>query len=86
MLEIPFIQPILVLLLAVLLIYFALKLGKQLVLLLINSFIGLVILVILNFLPFASVEINVWSILITALGGIPGIILLIILSQLGIAF
>ncbi|MAG18258.1 MAG: sigmaK-factor processing regulatory BofA [Candidatus Diapherotrites archaeon] len=67
-------------------IFFALKLGKKIVILLINSFIGLVVLVLLNFFPFIHIEINIWSVLITAFGGIPGIILLILLDLLGFAF
>ena len=86
MIEIPFLGPILVVLLVIVLIYFALKLGKQLAILLINSFLGLVALVLINLFPFIDIEINIWSILIAALGGIPGIILLAILSFLGIAF
>ncbi|MFH1391228.1 MAG: pro-sigmaK processing inhibitor BofA family protein [Candidatus Diapherotrites archaeon] len=67
-------------------IFFALKLGKKIVVLLINSFLGLVVLVLLNFFPFVNIEINIWSVLITAFGGIPGIILLILLDLLGFAF
>jgi len=72
--------------LAVIVIFFALKLGKKAVLLLINGFLGLVVLVLLNLTPFVSIEINIFSVLIAALGGIPGLLLLILLSHLGIAF
>ncbi|HZX20124.1 MAG TPA: pro-sigmaK processing inhibitor BofA family protein [archaeon] len=72
--------------LAIIVIFFALKLGKQAVLLLINSFLGLVVLVLINLFPFVNIDINIFSVLITAIGGIPGIILLILLSALGIAF
>jgi len=67
-------------------IFFALKLGKKIVVLLINSFLGLVVLVLLNFFPFVNIEINIWSVLITVFGGVPGIILLILLDLLGFAF
>ena len=62
------------------------KFGKGLVWLLINSLVGLVILVLLNYFPFVNIVINIWSILIVVFGGIPGIILVILLSHFGIAF
>ena len=66
--------------------FFALKLGKRLFWLLVNSFVVLVILVLINFLPSISIEINVWRVLIVALGVIPGLLLVVALSSLGIAF
>jgi len=72
--------------LAIIVFYFAFKLGKKVVILLLNSFVGLVLLVLVNFLPQVSIEIGIWSVLIVALGGIPGLILLILLNLLGIAF
>lgn len=72
--------------LAIVVIYFALKLGKKLILLVINGFLGLVALVIINFTGFVNIDINIISVLIAALGGLLGIVLLILLSTLGIAF
>ncbi len=72
--------------LAIVVLYFVFVLGKKIILLLINSFLGLVALVLLNFLPFVDLEINLFSVLIAALGGLPGVILLLLLSALGIAF
>jgi hypothetical protein len=86
MVEILFLGPILTILLIVLLVIVALKLGKGIIWLLINSLVGMVILILLNYLPFINIQINIWSILIVALGGIPGIALVILLSQFGIAF
>ncbi|PIN85586.1 MAG: sigmaK-factor processing regulatory BofA [Candidatus Diapherotrites archaeon CG11_big_fil_rev_8_21_14_0_20_37_9] len=86
MAPIPFLEPILTAFLLVLVVFFALKLGKKLIVLAINSFLGLVVLVLLNFFPFVQVDINIWSILIAGLGGIPGILIIIILSTLGWAF
>ncbi|MDO8633722.1 MAG: pro-sigmaK processing inhibitor BofA family protein [archaeon] len=83
---ISFLGPILTFLFIVLLVILAWKLGKGIVWLLINSVVGMVILILLNFLPFVNIQINVWSILIVALGGIPGIALVILLSYFGIAF
>ena len=86
MTEIPFLEPILTVLLVVILIYFALKLGKKLIVLAINSFLGLVVLVLLNILPFLELEISIWTILVAGLGGIPGVLLIVILHSLGLAF
>ena len=72
--------------LAIVVIFFALKLGKKLILLVINGFLGLVALVIINFTGFVTIDINIISVLIAALGGLLGIVLLILLSTLGIAF
>ena len=72
--------------LAAVVIFFALKLGKKLILLVINGFLGLVALVIINFTGFVNIDINIISVLIAALGGLLGIVLLILLSTLGIAF
>ncbi len=84
--EIPFLGPLLVVLLAIVIIYFVLKLGKKVIVVVINSFIGLVVLALLNLLPFVDVQITIWSILIAGLGGIPGIILLLLLDYLDLAF
>ena len=81
-----FLGPILTILFIVLLIVVAWKFGKGIVWLLINSLVGMVILILLNYLPFINIVINIWSILIVALGGIPGIALVILLSHFGIAF
>jgi len=81
-----FVGPALTLLSVALLIIVAWKLGKGLVLLLINSVVGMIILILLNYLPFVKITINIWSILIVAIGGIPGIALVVLLSHFGIAF
>ena len=60
--------------------------GKSIVTLIINSVIGLVALLLLNLLPIVNITINIWSILIVALGGLPGLVVVIILSLLHIAF
>ncbi|PIN85455.1 MAG: hypothetical protein COV47_02090 [Candidatus Diapherotrites archaeon CG11_big_fil_rev_8_21_14_0_20_37_9] len=86
MVELLFLGPILTFLFAIALVIVAWKLGKGIFWLLINSVLGMAVLIILNYLPFVNVTINIWSILIAALGGIPGIILVILLSQFGIAF
>ncbi len=86
MVEFLVLGPLLTLVVLALLIIIALKFGSSIVWLAINSVIGMVILLIVNFLPFINITINIWSILIAVFGGIPGIALLILLDVLGIAF
>ena len=86
MAEILVIGPILTFLFLVLLVIGVWKFGKGIVWLAINSMVGIGALVLLNFLPFVNIVINIWSVLIVALGGIPGIIIVILLSYFGIAF
>ncbi len=86
MAEVLFLGPVLTFLFLIILVIAAWKLGKGIFWLLINSLVGMVILVVLNYLPFVNVTINIWSILIVALGGIPGIALVVLLSHFGIAF
>jgi len=86
MAEMLFLGPILTFLFLALLVVVALKFGKGIVWLAINSLVGIVVLILLNFLPFVNIVINIWSVLIVVLGGIPGIILVILLSHFGIAF
>lgn len=83
---IVFLGPILTFLFIALAVIVVLVLGKGIIWLLINSAIGIAALILLNYLPIFNITINIWSILITALGGIPGIIIVALLSYLGIAF
>ena len=76
--------PLLSGLLTVLLILVAIKFGGGLLWLFVNSLIGLAILVLLNFLPVIQIPINIWTVLIVALGGLPGVVILVILNLLGI--
>lgn len=78
--------PLLSFVLLALLIIVAFKFGTSILWLVINSVIGMILLIAINFLPFINITINIWSILIVVFGGIPGVILLILLSALNIAF
>jgi inhibitor of the pro-sigma K processing machinery len=80
------IGPVITLILLIIVIYIALKVGKGLIGLIINSVVGLIVLGITNFLPFIDIEINLWSVLIVALGGIPGLVLVALLDFFGILF
>lgn len=67
-------------------VYLAMKVVKPLIY---NAIVGLVILAIINFfdIPFLpEVEIGFLAIAIIALGGIPGVVLVLLLAFLGVAF
>lgn len=53
--------------------------------LLINTIIALIALKVIGWLGI-KIEINIWSILILLIGGIPGLLILIFLSVTGLAF
>lgn len=72
--------------LLIIVVYVALKIGKGLIGLIINSVIGIIALLVTNFLPFINIQINIWSVLIVVLGGIPGLIIVALLSFFGILF
>lgn len=83
--QVPFLGQIISVALVLIAVYLALKIGKKIVLLVLNSFIGLVLLLLANLLPFVHIPINIWTILISGFGGIAGVVLLVVLMQLGIA-
>ena len=67
-------------------VYMAMKVIKPLIY---NAIIGLVLLAIINFLdiPFLpEVEIGFLAVAIIALGGVPGVVLVVLLAFLGVAF
>ncbi|KCZ71053.1 SigmaK-factor processing regulatory protein BofA [Candidatus Methanoperedens nitroreducens] len=68
--------------LAVILVYYILKTAKHLI---VNTVLGLVLLAISNFI-FTDIAYTVPVLLIFALGGIPGAVLVILLHILGVAF
>lgn len=86
MVEFITLGPILSVVFLALLIILALKFGKSIIWLVINSLVGMLFLIIINFLPVVNITINIWSILIAVLGGIPGIVLLILLDLFKVAF
>ncbi len=53
--------------------------------LLFNTIIALIALKVVGWLGI-KIDINIWSLLITLIGGIPGLLILIFLSVTGIAF
>ena len=81
----PLVKGFLVLLLVMIIIYFLFKAVKKVVLMLLNSLLGLALLVVLNFVPFIKVPITLWSVLIVLFGGLLGLLALVILKLLGIS-
>jgi hypothetical protein len=77
---------LLMVLIALLIVFVLFKLLKNIVILAINSFLALVGLYLANAFLGLGIAINLWSVLIVALGGIPGLLLVAILNFLGIAF
>ena len=67
----------------VIFIFIILKMAKELI---INTILGLIILFFVNFLFHLHIRYTIWTILVCAIGGIPGSILVILLHLLKIAF
>ncbi|MEK6821542.1 MAG: pro-sigmaK processing inhibitor BofA family protein [archaeon] len=86
MADVLFLGPLLSIIMLALVVIVALKFGKDIIWLIINSVIGILFLIVINFLPIVNITINIWSVLIAVFGGIPGIILLILLDLLKVAF
>ncbi|MBU1199474.1 MAG: pro-sigmaK processing inhibitor BofA family protein [Nanoarchaeota archaeon] len=74
----------LVIVVILLLLFF--KLVKTVIILIINSVLGLFALFGFNFLFNETIAINVWSVLITAVGGLIGFIIVTAAHFLGWAF
>jgi len=79
------IAEVIALLLGIIVLYLLFSITKNLIHLIINSVIALVLLFGLNFFGM-GLQINIWSVLTVAIGGLPGLILVVILHFLKIAF
>ena len=77
---------ILGLILAIIVIVVLFRVARNIPALIGNAVIGVIILVLLNLFLSPPVVINIWSILISAIGGIAGVIIVVVLHFLGIAF
>lgn len=62
------------------------KLGKGLMWVLANSVIGLVVFAVLNIFFGLGIDINIWSLLVVGIGGVIGLVVVILLHFVGIAF
>ena len=54
--------------------------------LLVNAVVGVIVLWLLDLFIAPPVTINLWLVLIAAIGGLPGVLIVIVLHFLGIAF
>lgn len=77
---------ILGLILAIIVVVVLFRVARNIPALIGNAVIGVIILVLLNLFLSPPVVINIWSILISAIGGIAGVIIVVVLHFLGIAF
>jgi len=73
------------LLVALLIVYLLFTFLKNPMYIIANSIMGIVIFVILNLLGF-SIDINIFSVGIVAIGGIPGVVLVLLIHFLGLGF
>jgi len=67
-------------------VYLAMNVIKPLIY---NAVVGLVLLAVINFLDISflpEIEIGVLAVAIIALGGVPGVVLVLLLAFLGVAF
>ena len=77
---------LLALVVVVLIILLVVKLAKRVFILIINSVIGIFALIGFNTLLNANITINFWSVIITAIGGLIGFLIVIGMHYLGWAF
>jgi hypothetical protein len=73
------------LLIALLIVYLIFRFVKNPMYIIANSIVGIVIFIILNVFGI-DIPINIFSIGIVALGGIPGVLLVLIIHFLGLGF
>jgi len=76
---------IIVLIFAILAAIVIYRILKAVVPLIINSIVALIVLLSLNSIGL-GIEISIWSVLTVAIGGVPGLILVVALHLLKIAF
>lgn len=74
-----------ILIIAILSVIVLFRAVKEFLPLIVNSLGALIVLFILNYFSF-GILINIWSILIVAVGGFAGLVLVVLLHFLGIAF
>ena len=74
------------LIVALFLLYVVYRFLKDPLLMIANSVIGFIALVLLNVIFNLGIPIDFWSIVIVALGGIGGVILIVLLHLLGLGF
>jgi hypothetical protein len=78
------ITSIILLIIAVVFLVVAFKVIKSLVGLAINAVLGVVLFFITNAVGITSIQVSIFNLLVCAIGGIPGALILIVLNILGI--
>ncbi len=81
----PVFKGVLVILLIGIFVYFIFKAVKKVAHILLNSFIGLVLLVGMHFLPAVNAPITIWSVLLVLFGGLLGLVAVVLLQLIGIS-
>ena len=76
------IEPIVLLIVIIIVYLFLHSVGRVII----NTVMGLIILALTNFIFHLGIIYSIWVILVCAIGGIPGAVLIIIFHALGIAF
>jgi hypothetical protein len=77
---------LIVVVVAMVVLYLLFQLVKEIAPLILNSIAGLIVFFILNIVFGLGIPVNFWSILAVALGGFVGLLLVLILHFLGLAF
>jgi len=77
---------VLVILVAIAVLYLLYILMKNILVILANSIAGLLVLLGLNWFFEFDIAINLWSLLAVGIGGFVGLIMVVVLHFLGIAF
>lgn len=76
--------PVIALILLLVFLYVAITSTALLATIIINSIIGIVLLLIVNLFPIVKIKINIWTILIAGFGGLLGVALLVLLDLAGV--
>ncbi|MCL2460822.1 MAG: pro-sigmaK processing inhibitor BofA family protein [Euryarchaeota archaeon] len=78
------ITSIILLIIAVVFLIVAYKVIRSLVGLVINAILGVILFFVTNAIGITSIQVSVFNLLVCAIGGIPGALILIVLNVLGI--
>ncbi|NYZ75529.1 pro-sigmaK processing inhibitor BofA family protein [Candidatus Micrarchaeota archaeon] len=74
------------LLLALFIVYLIYRFLKNPLYIIANSVVGILIFLVLNFFLGLSIPINIFSVGIVAIGGVPGVLLVLLIHFLGLGF
>jgi inhibitor of the pro-sigma K processing machinery len=74
------------LLVALFVLYLLFQFLKNFLLIIFNSVLGLAVLFILNAAYHVGIAIDIWSVAIVGFGGLPGLLIILVLHYLGLGF